>query len=161
MFETLIWHALAGFDPARPVFVEAESKKVGGLHVPDALMARMRESPCLRVELATPLRVALLKDDYAHFLTDPAWLNQQLDLLVDLHGRARIAEWKALSQAGAWDALVERLLTEHYDPAYLRGMARNYRLYPDAPQLLLNGIDAEAMAVAARGARALAEAQAH
>ena len=152
MFETLVWQALAGFDPAQPVFVEAESKKVGGLHVPDALMARMRESPCLRVELATPLRVALLKDDYVHFLSDAQWLNQQLDLLIDLHGRARIAEWKALSEAGAWDALVERLLTEHYDPAYLRGMARNFQHYADAAPLPLHGIDPAAMADAARRA---------
>lgn len=152
MFESLLWQALQGCDPARPIFVEAESKKVGGLHVPDALMARMREGACLRVELATPLRVALLKDEYAHFLAQPDWLNQQLDFLVDLHGRARVGEWKALSGEGAWDELVGRLLTEHYDPAYLRGMARNYRRFVDAPPLPLAGIGAAEMADAARRA---------
>lgn len=149
MFESLLMQALAGFDAARPVFVEAESKKVGSLHVPDALMAHMRTSPCLRVDLDTPLRVALLKEDYAHFLADPAPLNQQLDILVDLHGRARVAEWKALSNAGAWDQLVERLLTEHYDPAYQRGMARNFVQYEAAAPLRLAGIDAQALAAAA------------
>jgi tRNA 2-selenouridine synthase len=152
MFESLLWQALKDFDPARPVFVEAESKKVGGLHVPDALMARMRASRCLRVEMETPLRVALLKEDYAHFLANPEWLNQQLDILIDLHGRARVGEWKALSHAGAWDELVERLLTEHYDPAYLRGMTRNFAQYAAAPPLRLAGIDAGAMVGAARQA---------
>ena len=32
-------HALSAFDPARPVFVESESKKVGKLRVPDPLSA--------------------------------------------------------------------------------------------------------------------------
>jgi tRNA 2-selenouridine synthase len=100
----------------------------------------------------TPLRVALLKEDYAHFLANPEWLNQQLDILIDLHGRARVGEWKALSNAGAWDELVERLLTEHYDPAYLRGMARNFVQYEAAPPLRLAGIDGDAMAGAARQA---------
>ena len=36
------------FDRARPVFVEGESKKIGEIQVPEALMARMRASPCVR-----------------------------------------------------------------------------------------------------------------
>ncbi|HSW81841.1 MAG TPA: tRNA 2-selenouridine(34) synthase MnmH, partial [Usitatibacter sp.] len=35
-FETAIWTALSGFDPARAVFVESESRKVGNLRVPEA-----------------------------------------------------------------------------------------------------------------------------
>ena len=34
--------ALAAFDPARPVYVESESKKIGTVQVPDALLAAMR-----------------------------------------------------------------------------------------------------------------------
>ena len=49
-FETSLWTALAGFDPERPVFVESESRKVGNLRVPDALIARMRASGCIRLE---------------------------------------------------------------------------------------------------------------
>jgi tRNA 2-selenouridine synthase len=44
-FESSVWDALRGFDPSRPVFVEAESKRIGALHVPDALIARMRAAP--------------------------------------------------------------------------------------------------------------------
>ena len=33
-FDTRVWNALAQLDPARPVFVESESKKVGDLRVP-------------------------------------------------------------------------------------------------------------------------------
>ena len=36
---------------ARPVYVESESRKIGTVQVPDALLARMRAAPCVRVEL--------------------------------------------------------------------------------------------------------------
>ncbi|MEI8326600.1 MAG: tRNA 2-selenouridine(34) synthase MnmH, partial [Betaproteobacteria bacterium] len=41
-FDTLVWDALRGFDAARPVFIESESKKVGNLTVPPDLIAAMR-----------------------------------------------------------------------------------------------------------------------
>ncbi len=156
MFESLVLTKLASFDTAQPVFVEAESKKVGDLRVPDVLMDCMRASPCLRVEMRVPLRVALLKDEYAHFVQDAALLGAQLDCLVTLHGRERIAEWKALAGSGEWDTVVERLLAEHYDPAYLRGMGHNYRSFGDAPPLPITAIDAAGMRAAAQRALGLA-----
>jgi tRNA 2-selenouridine synthase len=149
MFESNLWQVLRDCKPGTPVFVEAESKKVGDLRVPEALMARMRQAPCLRVELDIGARVALLREEYAHFLADPARLNRQLDLLVSLHGHAAVARWKALSDAGNWDELVRRLLAEHYDPAYLRGMARNFRQYETAVPILLAGADESNFAQAA------------
>ncbi|OJW79430.1 tRNA 2-selenouridine(34) synthase MnmH, partial [Thiobacillus sp. 65-1402] len=47
-FESAICFALARFNPQRPVFVESESKKIGVLRVPAALIAAMRASPCIR-----------------------------------------------------------------------------------------------------------------
>jgi tRNA 2-selenouridine synthase len=156
MFETRLWQVLSACRPGEPIFVEAESKRVGALHVPDSLMARMRTAPCLRVELDTPSRVALLRQEYAHFLADPATLNVQLERLIELHGRARVGAWKALSEAGAWDELVARLLAEHYDPAYLRGMARNFAQYETAATVTIGGIDAPAFEQASRLAAQLA-----
>jgi tRNA 2-selenouridine synthase len=150
MFESLVRARLAGFDPARPVFVEAESKKIGAVQVPDELMAAMRAAPCLRVELPGAERVALLKEEYAHFIGDNAALGAQLDCLVALHGRERIARWKALGQAGEWDALVEALLAEHYDPAYLRGMGRNYAGFADARPVRVGSAAPAAFDAAAR-----------
>ena len=125
-FETSLWTALSGFDPARPVFVESESKKVGNLRVPDALIARMRESKCLRLEADTTTRVALLLEDYAHFVASPDALAAKLDCLAPLHGAERIGTWKSHLGRGEWDALVRELLDSHYDPAYRRSLLRNY-----------------------------------
>src|SRR5206468_11271210 len=48
-FETQIAAALASFDPARPVYVEAESRRIGTVQLPDALLAAMRDGGCVRV----------------------------------------------------------------------------------------------------------------
>ncbi len=125
-FETAIWAALSSFDPGRPVFVESESKKVGNLRVPEALIARMREGSCLRLEAAPGVRVDLLLEDYAHLVADPPLLREKLECLAPLHGRERIDRWHALAGAADWHGLVADLLEAHYDPAYHRSMFRNY-----------------------------------
>jgi tRNA 2-selenouridine synthase len=139
-FETRIWDTLRRFDPARPVFVESESKKVGNLRVPDALMTRMRAAPCIAVQLSRQNRVRLLMEDYAHFSANPATLNAQLDHLVQLHGHATIDAWHAMANEGRIAELVDQLLVQHYDPAYLRSIDRNFVLYPQAEALVLDDI---------------------
>jgi len=126
-FETALWTALSAFDPARPVFVESESKKVGNLRVPEVLIERMRASRCLRLEADEATRVALLMEDYAHFVKDPDALRAKLELLIPLHGDERIGGWTAQLRAGEWNALVADLLRNHYDPAYKRSLFRNYK----------------------------------
>jgi tRNA 2-selenouridine synthase len=140
MFETLIWNALRHFDPARPVFVESESKKVGLLRVPDGLMDKMRSSPCISLNLSRPNRVRLLMEDYEHFTKDPANLNAQLDCLVQLHGRDKITGWHQMANTGNMPQLVDELLVDHYDPAYLRSIDRNFLQFNQAEQLDLDDI---------------------
>jgi tRNA 2-selenouridine synthase len=135
MFESRLLRALESLDPARPVFVEGESKKIGELQVPDALMAAMRAAPCVRLEASVETRVALLLDEYRHFVLDTSALDAQLDCLAALHGRERIAEWKALAASGAWRDFVSRLLVEHYDPAYKRSSHRNFTQLSEAREL--------------------------
>jgi len=131
-FETAIWTALSSFDPARAVFVESESRKVGDLRVPAELIARMRAAPCLRLEASEETRVRLLREDYEHFERDPALLVEKLECLRPLHGAERIGQWKEALGRGDWDGLVRDLLVNHYDPAYERSMFRNYVHAADA-----------------------------
>jgi len=149
-FETRIWNALRGFDAARPVFAESESRKVGELRVPDQLLLTMRASECIRLELPLDARVRLLRNEYVHFESDTATLHEKLDCLVALHGRERIREWKQLVNERRWDDLVERLLVEHYDPAYLRSIGRNFTRSPDARALVLPVEDTATFREAAR-----------
>jgi len=145
LFETRVWHALRGFSAEKPVFVESESRKIGNLHTPDPLLTRMRASPCIRLMADIPVRVALLKEEYAHFLADAESLNRQLDCLVPLLGRERVEAWKAQARAGQWDELVADLLIHHYDPAYARSLERNYALTTEAETLTLPRADTDSL----------------
>ena len=144
-FETGLCNELRRFDPAQPVFVESESKKIGNLHTPETLLARMRASPCLNLHAEIPVRVALLKQEYAHFLATPEALASKLDCLLEIQGRAQVEAWKTLARAGDWDALVGDLLIRHYDPAYHRSLGRNFAQAAAAETLTLGSADAASM----------------
>ncbi len=148
-FDSLLWAALKGLDPARTVYVEAESKKIGNLRMPDALLAAMWASPCLRLSAPLPARVGLLKGEYAHFLADPEALCERLAFLVTLHGKEKVARWQAQAREGRWDELVGALLTEHYDPAYHRSTRQHYPLLDASPELALTRLDETELAEAA------------
>ena len=151
MFETLVWDALRKCDPSRPVFVEGESKKIGQLQVPEALMHSMRASQCVVLDASRDTRIALLSDEYRHFFADPAALYAQLDCLRGLYGAKVIDDWKALAAHGAWHDLVGSLLDDHYDPAYQRSASRNFARLPQAQTLRLESPGDEAFAALARG----------
>jgi tRNA 2-selenouridine synthase len=149
MFESLVWNALRGFARARPIYVEAESKKIGDLRVPQALIEAMWRSPCVVLEAALPLRVALLQEEYAHFMRDPAQLAKRLQCLTGLYGHAVIGNWIRLAHGARWDELTEELLTRHYDPAYTRSTLSHYPAWSRAPRLALHGAtDAEFLRLA-------------
>src|SRR5581483_589833 len=140
-FETLVYEALRTLGRARPIYVESESRRIGKLQVPESLLATMRAAPCVRVELASALRVALLREEYAHFLDDIDRLEQQLAALVPLHGRDIVARWNAAARAGAWDEFVGALLAQHYDPTYTRAMDRNFPRHSEARVVQPQAID--------------------
>ncbi len=137
-FETEIWRNLSRFDFNKPIFVEAESKKVGNLRVPDAMMEKMRQSKCIQLQLVMEERVALLRDDYQHFVDDTALLGTQLRCLIDLHGKERIERWSTLAESNQITELIQQLLLQHYDPAYQKAIARNFELINEAKSYVVN-----------------------
>jgi tRNA 2-selenouridine synthase len=134
-FDTLVWDALRQFDAARPVFIESESKKVGNLTVPADLIAAMRESPCLDLQLALEQRVALLLEDYDCFVQNPDLFCERLDALKELRSKAVVDAWKTLVQSGQTEQVVRELLALHYDPGYADSMRRNFSQYHAARPL--------------------------
>jgi tRNA 2-selenouridine synthase len=134
-FDTLIWNQLRLFDTDRPVFVESESKKVGNLAVPMALIEAMRGSTCLNLVLPDDERVALLLEDYNHLVKDVAYFCDRLNALTELRGRAVVQGWQTQAQAGEFAPVVLDLLHRHYDPAYLQSMVRNFKQFESAIKL--------------------------
>ncbi len=150
MFESLLWDRLRRFEPARPVYVESESKKIGALQVPQELLDAMWASPCVQLDVDRTTRVRLLMDQYAHFVADATSLGRQLDCLLQLHGHATIERWKQMAHTGDWEPLVAELLERHYDPAYTRAIVSHYPRLPEARRVTIQATAEESFEQAAR-----------
>ena len=126
-FDSLLLAALSALDPARPVFVEAESRKIGQLHLPDALIDAIRGAPCLHIEATLSARVEFLLRDYDYAIADPAWLLGRLACLKGLQSNETLLDWERMIAEGAYPQLVEELLSKHYDALYQSSQSKNYR----------------------------------
>lgn len=150
MFDSLIHAQLRHFDPDRPIYVEAESKKIGQLRVPDALIARMWQSSCIVLEVASVQRVELLREEYAHFIANPELLLEKINCLNTLHSQTQLDHWRTLVTGERWDEFVLDLLVNHYDPAYHRSTLKHYPQLEQATRV-------ETPDSSARGFRQLAQ----
>ena len=155
-FETLIWERLRSLDPARPVLVESESRKVGQCQVPEQLILAMRASACVVIDTPDDVRVALLVAEYDHFVQDSQRLQPRMEALVPHLGRRRVDDWMELARARRWPEFVTSVLHEHYDPAYDRSMKRNFQRLEEAASVQLRGADTVSLDEAARRLVALA-----
>ncbi len=63
-FENRVAAAWQGFDPQRPVWIEAESRRIGACRVPDELFAQMMQAPVVQIGRSPAERIALLADEY-------------------------------------------------------------------------------------------------
>jgi tRNA 2-selenouridine synthase len=143
-FETAVWNTLRAFDASRPVFVESESRTIGRLRLPETLLVQMRSAACIRIELGLDERVRFLLGDYAHLVDNLDLFCERLDALRELRGASTVERWQALArqrQPPQLALVVQELLTEHYDPVYLRSMQRNYTHFHTAAALPLPGTD--------------------
>ena len=134
-FETCLHESLKRFNPARPVFVEAESRKIGRIHLPEALIMRMREGDCVVIDANREARLDFLVRDYAYLGADPAELCARLDHLSKLQSRETLTRWKALAASSELHTLYGELIDLHYDPLYRRSQNRNFTRI-DAAQVL-------------------------
>lgn len=124
MFETRLAEALNTLDPDRLTWVEAESSKVGDRIVPPAVWAAMGRAPRIEVSAPLPARSNFLVSAYADLLNHPSALAGRIDQLRPFHASDTVAQWHSLARNGAWRALAQALIAEHYDPRYAKSQAR-------------------------------------
>ena len=127
-FEAHLLRALEGLDPARPVWVEGESRKVGQVVLPEGLRRAMRDATCVLVTASVPTRVRRIIAEYGGG-RDAATLEQlvaALERLRGFFGAEETARLAALVRAGELAPVVETLLLRYYDPRYRHAM-RHYR----------------------------------
>lgn len=148
-FETQVWQALKNLDPTRPVFVEGESRTIGRLRIPEALLQRLRDAPCVQLHMPLAARVDFLLQDYDHFVVDVESFCERLQALREVRGNEVVGTWQAQARAGQLPAVVEALLTLHYDPVYTRSINRNFSQLAQALQLDLQDGQPATLAAAA------------
>lgn len=127
MFESRLLSALETLDPTRPVVVESESSKVGERMVPPALWKRMEAAPRIAVTAPAEARARYIVSVYSEITRDPAALEDILARVPDRPGRKRLAEWREMAAAGAFEALALALIELHYDPSYRRAGKKDER----------------------------------
>ena len=132
-FDTRLWLALQKLNPAQPVFVECESKRIGNVAMPEALADAMRQSPCIHLSLDATLRAHHLNQSYAHLHAQPEYLQNRLAALTQRLGKTGVAQLQALADAQDWTGLVQRLLQTHYDPAYQSSITKQFVGAADGP----------------------------
>lgn len=123
-FDSQLADTLRRFDANKPVFVEAESKKIGQIALPESLMTAIRSAPLWEVQAPINSRVEYLLQDYAEYVEHPERLKQQLSYLLPLFGRETLNQWFNAIDAGHFADITQTLLLEHYDPLYQRALER-------------------------------------
>jgi tRNA 2-selenouridine synthase len=150
-FETRMAAVLEGFDLNQPVFIEAESRKIGRLALPTTLIERMRASPCLEISAPLEARLDFLLGDYAYLGDDGEALATKLDALKALHGKDVIARWQDWARQRDLRPLFSELTSAHYDPLYARSQAAHFHQWAQRVPLATDALDAPAIeALAAR-----------
>ena len=121
MFESRLAAVLSVMDPARPVFIEAESNKIGRLLLPPQLWRAMQGAPQVTVQVPVAARAAFLVQSYAPVLGDGPRLMAMIDGLRPFHAKDQIHAWQAQAASGAFQDLAAGLIRLHYDPRYAKG----------------------------------------
>ncbi len=147
-FDALIWQELR-FLGAEPVFMEAESRKVGRLSLPDCVLRSIQTGHKILVSGSLPCRVKRIVGDYSASLTLPEMLGlfDQISPVIRRRiGAMRANRIRELAAAGQLDQAVEALLIEYYDPLYRKQIER-FKPY----ELEISGNDPRAGAHAIAG----------
>lgn len=125
-FESLLLNQFQTLNPTKPVWVEAESNKIGRVYLPQSLWEQMKQASCVEIQLPLEARVEFLLQEYPHLITHPEVLKAKLQQLKSKHGGQKINYWNSLIDAGKWESFVGDLLECHYDPTYTQSMDKCY-----------------------------------
>ncbi len=147
-FETLLFQALENFNLNRRVWIEAESRRIGKLLVPNILLKQMRMSPLLEISANLEVRLACLLKDYSWYFKDPLILANRIQRLKGVQAECLVKRWEKLALEKKWRTLFKELIQNHYDPIYNFSRKRNFKNFSE--QVILESFSA-------RGIKTLAE----
>lgn len=132
-FDAALWNQLRKLDGSRPVFIEAESRKVGKLSLPDQILEKIKQGPAILIESSLQARAARITNDYltACQSTEAAVQGalSMLSRLKEALGKSQVEEIGSILKDGLIEEAVQKLLTEYYDPLYNKSIkGRSFEL---------------------------------
>lgn len=123
-FDALLWEQVRALDD-RPVFMEAESRKVGKLSLPDCTYSWIKKGRRVLVTGSLEQRAGRIIADYAAVL-DAESRERAIESLISLKdrlGTRRVSEIQEMFAEGCLEKAVTALLLEYYDPLYNKQIA--------------------------------------
>jgi len=127
LFETLLCNKFKSLKFQNPVFIEAESSKIGNVQIPSPLWKAMRNSPQILVTSDRPKRAHYLLKDYVNLKTNQEGLFALFRILEKSGLNTVAEECRNLSAKQDWVSLANILLQSHYDKRYDRSIRSHER----------------------------------
>ena len=118
LFESYLFKELKSLNLKEPIFLEAESNKIGRLSIPSMVWNQMKSAP--RIEITAPLneRAAYLTRTYKDLSLNPEILSRRIDFLISQQGYEKISRWQNFVETRKFSNLATELMFHHYDPRY-------------------------------------------
>ena len=127
LFESKLFNKLKELNLKKNIYVEAESSKIGNVHIPKSIWAKMIISPRIEIKADLKLRANFLVKDYDYMCNNSDLIYPLLNGLKKRLSKNLIDSWKDLIQKKNWDELTESFLQNHYDPSYSSNTIKNDR----------------------------------
>lgn len=125
-FESGLCMALRDASGAAVTTVESESRKIGDIHVPGGMLARMRAATVVELVSTVECRARHIAQEYAGHIVSRDLFGESLARIERYAGRRRTERWLGLHGSGRVRELVGEMLEQFYDVGYDKSLARNY-----------------------------------
>jgi tRNA 2-selenouridine synthase len=117
MFESLVYESLEN-RKSNYVFVEAESKRIGNVIVPDYIHSSMREGRHILVEADIAFRSELLVREYTGKENSEEEILNSLNSLGKYISESNIDRYRTMITQGQYHEAAGELMLKYYDPMY-------------------------------------------
>ncbi|MBN1989016.1 MAG: tRNA 2-selenouridine(34) synthase MnmH [Bacteroidales bacterium] len=119
-FENILYTQLSKLDTSKHIWLEDESKAIGGVFIPDAFFAQMRQSLVMAIERPKEVRVRRLVEEYAFF--NPEELSAAVNRISKRLGGDNTKECLESIESGNIARAIEISLS-YYDKTYTYGLS--------------------------------------
>jgi len=126
-FESLIFNKIQNLNLKDKIYIEAESSKIGNIHIPKSIWKKMIKSPRIEISANVELRAKFLVSDYDYMCNNPTLINPIIKGLKNRLSKELFDEWTNLIERKKWFDLTKSFLENHYDPSYSSNTIKNDR----------------------------------